>query len=98
MVSALPKRDMEVFEEQPVSEPDNNTPESIFFSKLLSEEVSRIMKENFSDKERRVFKLFLKGESYENIAKAISSSPKAVDNALQRVRRKLRLAFHNESL
>ena len=98
MVSALPKKENEVFDEQSDSEPDNNTPESIFFSKFLSEEVSRIMKENFSDKERKVFKLFLKGESYENIAKTIGVSPKAVDNALQRVRKKLRLAFHNENL
>lgn len=98
MVSALPKRENEVFDEPSDSEPDNNTPESIFFSKLLSEEVSRIMKESFSDKERKVFKLFLKGESYENIAKTIGVSQKAVDNALQRVRKKLRLAFHNENL
>lgn len=98
MVSALPKRENEVFDEQSDDEPDNNTPESIFFSKLLSEEVSRIMKENFSDKERKVFKLFLKGESYENIAKTMGVSPKAVDNALQRVRKKLRLAFHSGNL
>ena len=98
MVSALPKRENEVFDQQSDDEPDNNTPESIFFSKLLSEEVSRIMKENFSDKERRVFRLFLKGESYENIAKTMGVSPKAVDNALQRVRKKLRFAFCSGNL
>ena len=98
MISALPKKETKIFDEQSDSEPDNNTPESIFFSKLLSEEVSRIMNENFSDKERKVFKLFLKGKSYESIAKTMGVSPKAVDNALQRVRKKLRLAFHNENL
>lgn len=98
MISALPKRENEQLNEEIYFEPDNNTPESIFFSKFLSEEISRIMNENLSDNERTAFRLFLKGESYDNIAKTMGVSFKAVDNALQRVRKKLKLAFHSENL
>ena len=98
MVSALPKKESQSLDEETIFEPDNNTPESIFFSKFLSEEISRIMSENFSDKERKVFRLFLKGESYETIANSLGVSQKTVDNALQRVRKKLRLAFKNGNL
>lgn len=43
-----------------------------------------------SDFERRVLKLYLSGHSYQRISNALSTTTKAVDNALQRVRRKLR--------
>lgn len=43
--------------------------------------------------ERQVLKLYLSSYSYEEMAKQLGSSAKAVDNALQRVRRKLRSSF-----
>ena len=43
-----------------------------------------------SDYEREVLRLYLKGYTYQQISSATSASLKAVDNALQRVRRKLR--------
>lgn len=43
-----------------------------------------------SDFERQVLKLYLGGQSYHKIAQVLSTTTKAVDNALQRVRRKLR--------
>lgn len=43
-----------------------------------------------SQKERSVLKLFLSGQSYDEIAKRLGSSSKSVDNALQRVRQKLK--------
>jgi RNA polymerase sporulation-specific sigma factor len=39
--------------------------------------------------ESRVLTLYLEGRSYEQIAAAVESDPKAVDNALQRVKRKV---------
>ena len=45
-----------------------------------------------SDFERDVLRLYLTGFSYDDMAKKLSSTAKAVDNALQRVRRKLRSA------
>ena len=39
--------------------------------------------------ERRVLKLYLEGFSYQKIADLLEKTPKSVDNAIQRVRRKL---------
>ena len=46
--------------------------------------------------ERQVLKLYLSSYSYEEMSKQLGSSTKAVDNALQRVRRKLRTVFSLE--
>ncbi len=43
--------------------------------------------------ERQVLKLYLSSYSYEEMSKQLGSSTKAVDNALQRVRRKLRTVY-----
>lgn len=43
--------------------------------------------------EQQVLKLYLSGHSYTETAHRLSTTPKAVDNALQRVRRKLRAAL-----
>ena len=61
---------------------------------LIEKESLRIIKESIdsslSKYERQVFKLFLKGLSYEEIAKLLSTTPKSVDNAIQRIRGKLK--------
>lgn len=49
-----------------------------------------------TDYERRVWRLFLAGYSYSEIASFLSSHSKAVDNALQRVRRKLRKFYSTQ--
>lgn len=75
--------------------------EDTAFTEGLSPEDSLIVKEKvnklfqfieseLTPKERSVLKLFLSGQSYETIAKELDSSPKSVDNALQRVRQKLK--------
>ena len=40
--------------------------------------------------ERTIFSLYLEGYSYNDIAQKIGSTPKAVDNTLQKIKRKLR--------
>ena len=49
-----------------------------------------IMASRLSQYERSVIQLYLGGRSYEDIAARLGSTAKSVDNALQRVRRKLR--------
>lgn len=51
-----------------------------------------LMEEILSSKEHQVFRLYLSGRSYGEIAKEIGLSEKSVDNALQRIRRKMRVA------
>lgn len=47
--------------------------------------------------EQDVFRLYLHGHSYSEIAVKLSTSSKSVGNALQRVRRKLRLAWEQHA-
>ncbi len=42
-----------------------------------------------SDLERKIFALFIKGYSYKKISQTLKTSEKSVDNAIQRIRRKL---------
>ena len=71
--------------------PDSRTePEKLLLEKenlrLIMEEIDT----SLSAYERDVFKLFLKGTSYEVIARLLSTTPKSVDNAIQRIRGKLK--------
>ena len=66
---------------------------------IASEELdarNRRIKTLLSDFERKVLKLYLSSYSYEEMSRQLGSSVKAVDNALQRVRRKLRSVFVSE--
>ena len=40
--------------------------------------------------EFKVLKLFMEGQSYQNIADALGKDMKSVDNALQRIKKKIR--------
>ncbi len=70
---------------------DKNTlsPEDIYIS---NEGVSRIFQSietNLSEFEKSVLTQYLNGESYSDIAIAFKKDKKAIDNALQRIRKKL---------
>lgn len=56
-----------------------------------------MMDKVLSDLEHRVFQLYLSGRSYQEISVGLELSEKTVDNALQRIRRKLRKAVSGES-
>lgn len=56
-----------------------------------NEQMARLL----SELERNTLKLYLSGHSYEEMAGTLHLSQKSVDNALQRVRRKLRLIFQD---
>ena len=59
---------------------------------VVKEECDRLfgfIETQLSERERSILKLFLSGLSYGEIAQKLGSSSKSVDNALQRVRRKL---------
>ena len=49
-----------------------------------------MMDKILSDLEHKVFQLYLSGRSYQEISADLGLSEKSVDNALQRIRRKLR--------
>lgn len=70
--------------------PDLSNPEQDY---IVKEEYYRLrenINSNLSDKERKILFLYIKGSNYNAIAKELGVSRKTVDNALQRVRKKLR--------
>lgn len=70
---------------------DNNklNPEEIVVSKERLEEFLIQMKQSLSQKEITVAYFYLKGLTYEEISEKTGLSKKSVDNALQRVKKKL---------
>lgn len=51
--------------------------------------LTKVLQQNLSDFENEVLRLHIVGCSYNEIAKRLCKTPKAIDNALQRVRRKI---------
>ncbi|MDF2656130.1 MAG: polymerase factor sigma-70 [Bacillota bacterium] len=77
--------------EEILSSNSNTDPEALF---LLKEDMGYIEgngSEIFSDLELSVWNEYLKGKSYHKIAEITGKSPKAIDNAIQRTKRKLEL-------
>ena len=69
---------------------DSNSPESILIEKENYKALTETIKLELSDMEFNVLELFLEGKSYSDIAKSLSITEKAVDNALARIRKKLK--------
>ena len=51
-------------------------------------EIQNALDNSLSDFERKVLDRFIKGESYETIARKVDAPVKSVDNAIQRIRKK----------
>lgn len=72
----------------PVS--DENNPESIFIDRENRETMDYIIDTYLSDGERLILNYYIKGCTYKEIADIIGKNVKAVDNAIQSIKRKLR--------
>ena len=72
-----------------------SNPEAVFMentlSLLLTDENSTL----FSSMERRVLKEYLAGKKYPEIAQSLGKSYKTIDNAMQRIRRKINEYINN---
>ena len=75
---------------------DGADPEALVIQSEEAKDRSRRIQNLLSLFERQVLKLYLSSYSYDEMASQLGSSVKAVDNALQRVRRKLRGSFQKE--
>lgn len=65
-----------------------NNPEALYFGKEYTEAFVDELKQNLSALENHVLYLHLMGTDYRTIAELLGKSPKAIDNALQRIRNK----------
>ncbi len=68
----------------------SDNPEDKVLVEERGRELSAKLNERLSAGEKAVFDLYLKGMSYGEIAAAVGGNVKKVDNALQRIRKKLR--------
>lgn len=64
-------------------------PEEVFISHELSDDLREKLKENLSELEAKVLAAYLEGKSYQEMAKELNRHVKSIDNALQRVKRKI---------
>ena len=69
-----------------------NNPEDLVIHKESEDSFMNELEGNLSELERKVLYLHLLGTDYRTIAKLLGKSPKAVDNALQRIKTKVQTA------
>ena len=72
-------------------------PEELIISKEELKNIENKMNELLSDLELEVLELYLNGKSYQYIADKLDRDVKSIDNALQRVKRKLEKHLENRN-
>lgn len=76
-------------EDKPAPLTGGEDPESVVLQQEKQEQLQELLRSTLSALEYNVLMAFLNGYSYREIARYLSVDDKAVDNALQRLRRKL---------
>ncbi len=67
----------------------HRNPEDVVLARESQEELYKALSDCLSKYEKRVFSLYLDGLSYQQIGEQLGKDTKSVDNAVQRIRRKL---------
>lgn len=80
------EKESELIQIQNIS--STNNPEDLVIHKESEDSFMNELEGNLSELERKVLYLHLLGTDYRTIAKLLGKSPKAVDNALQRIKTK----------
>ena len=70
-------------------DPNGRSPEEILTGDEEKQRLESQINEELSPMEKKVLQLFLQGLDYIQIAEKLEIKPKSVDNALQRVKRKI---------
>ena len=71
----------------------NQNPEKIVIDKESADVLEYTLVGHLSDLEKKVLELYMRDFNYSQIALALGKEPKAVDNALQRIKKKLTLVL-----
>ncbi len=69
---------------------EQRNPEALFLDKERVEYLEKCIDEELSDFEKQVLDLYITGMSYSQIAKVLGRDEKATDNALQRLKNKIK--------
>ena len=70
-------------------ESENREPERQVIYREEARRIASVLEEHLSPLERQVVRLYITGVSYQEIAGHMGRTPKSIDNALQRIRRKV---------
>lgn len=74
---------------------DTNNPEKVVIGQKETEDLIEIIKTKLTDFEEQVFMLMLSYFTYREIAEVLDKEPKQVDNAMQRIKSKVREEIRN---
>ena len=74
-----------------IPDSEENRPENLLLSKESYQQLLKKIDSHLSTYENRILKLFLTGVSHDMIAQKLDTSRKSVDNAICRIRRKLKV-------
>ena len=72
-----------------IAERKASDPEEIFLRRENFEAINRDIESKLSSLEKTVFSLYLRGLNYQEIALELKRTPKSIDNALQRIKKKI---------
>nr|WP_028390987.1 RNA polymerase sporulation sigma factor SigH [Bacillus cihuensis] len=72
-----------------ISEQEITNPEVLIINQENFDDINKKISKLLSELERRVMDLYIKGHSYVEISEELNTHVKSIDNALQRVKRKL---------
>jgi RNA polymerase sporulation-specific sigma factor len=78
------------FEAESVEIASDSDPADIISDKFETEYLSQLLSTGLSDFEKKVIDLRLRGKSYAQVANELCCGEKAVDNAIQRIKSKMR--------
>ncbi len=70
---------------------ENSNPEQLLIEREDARAIREKLKDDLSRFEQQVVQLYLQGLSYRQIAEQLDKEPKAIDNALQRIRAKIKM-------
>ncbi len=73
-----------------ISDLSRDNPESLIISRENVKTIEEQLEKNLSVFEQEVIDLYISGNSYIQIAEILDKSPKSIDNALQRIKAKMR--------
>lgn len=71
----------------------NSNPEHIILDQENTSSIEDVLEAHLSKMEQTVLHLYLEGNSYIDIASTLNKSPKSIDNAIQRIRDKVKKLY-----
>ncbi len=80
---------------EPYREAGQN-PESIIIDQENAVHMKKNIRQQLSKFENQVLEMYLDGDNYLEIAQQLGKTPKSIDNALQRIRNKVREYLENK--